>query len=750
MALDKDFKFGKILGEGATAVTYEVKDSKDRRYCLKQYKTSVQSKDTQKVKREIEMLTRLEHPHIPQIYGSFIKELNGRSLLHVVQEMVDGQDVSKYLEKKSLSIDKIQGVLADTLGILVYLHELSPPIIHRDIKPSNLMLRLDGRIVLIDFGQAIDDIHRTFGQTMVTGTLGYQAPEQIHGEAVSKSDVYSLGVVAVELLTKRKPRTMLEGQVFRWERHCRHLPLGLQEWLDGVLHQDVSRRYSAKEALGALNRINDVFVEVVTGKSNLVSAQGISKDFLDLLDGAALDEDERKRKKREGEYRIQVEKARQVEIKKQRETEWKRNEASLWSEMEESWRKLLSMLESGRISVEKGMDIFEKTFSERVRICKDTRQWGEVDSRIGMLLDFSRDRSLDRQGAYEKWVETSILKEGLSNLDALFSKRRKLRYKIRDIENEKCEKNSWKDLFKSWWKGLFRGNKSQKRLPQIELVEVELEKIKEQEFIAKEVIKRVLSLYVGFLKGDSLEKKGLEVSSLERKSLALHSLSQLVLLPKGTFQMGGTKTPHKVKITKDFYVGKYPVTQELWKSVMGSNPSKFDGLHRPVENVSWFDCVGFCNKLSDLYGLKPAYKINGKDVSCNWSANGFRLLSEAEWEYAARGGEAYKYAGSNNVDEVAWHRDNSGGETHPVGQKKSNGFGLYDMSGNVREWVWDWYGDYSGGSQSDPTGASTGSNRGNRGGSWGYDPHDMQASSRGYSSPTNRNYYVGFRLVLPL
>ena len=649
MALDKDFKFGKILGEGATAVTYEVNDSKDRTYCLKQYKTSVQSKDTQKVKREIEMLTRLEHPHIPQIYGSFIKELNGRSLLHVVQEMVDGQDVSKYLEKKSLSIDKIQGVLADTLGILVYLHELSPPIIHRDIKPLNLMLRLDGRIVLIDFGQAIDDIHRTFGQTMVTGTLGYQAPEQIHGEAVSKSDVYSLGVVAVELLTKRKPRTMLEGQVFRWERHCRHLPLGLQEWLDGVLHQDVSRRYTAKEALGALNRINDVFVEVVTGKSNLVSAQGISKDFLDLLDGAALDEDERKRKKREGEYRIQVEKARQVEIKKQRETEWKRNEASLWSEMEESWRKLLSMLESERISVEKGMDIFEKTFSERVRICKETRQWGEVDSRIGMLLDFATEISLDRLEAYREWVKTSILKEAQSHLVPLSFKRRELLDEKRDIEKEQCKKGSWKALFERWWKGLFGGKQFQKKLSQIDQIDVELEEIKEQEVTQKEVIKRLRSLYVGFFKGSSLEKRCLAEEKRrlaeEKRRLAEEKrrflsdvLSQLVLLPKGTFQMGETEYGHKVKITKDFYVGKYPVTQELWKSVMGSNPSKFDGLHRPVENVSWFDCVGFCNKLSDLCGLKSAYKINGKDVSCNWSANGFRLLSEAEWEYAARGG----------------------------------------------------------------------------------------------------------------
>ena len=147
-------------------------------------------------------------------------------------------------------------------------------------------------------------------------------------------------------------------------------------------------------------------------------------------------------------------------------------------------------------------------------------------------------------------------------------------------------------------------------------------------------------------------------------------------------------------------MGKYAVTQALWQSVMGSNPSHFKGANRPVEQVSWFDCVAFCNKLSEQEGLTPAYAINGQDVSCDWTANRYRLPTEAEWEYSARGGE-YKYAGSDNVDGVAWYDGNSGGQTHQVGQEEQ-WFWTLRHGGNVNEWCWDWElggGDYSNASQ---------------------------------------------------
>ena len=148
---------------------------------------------------------------------------------------------------------------------------------------------------------------------------------------------------------------------------------------------------------------------------------------------------------------------------------------------------------------------------------------------------------------------------------------------------------------------------------------------------------------------------------------------------------------------KNFEILCTEVTQKLYQEIMGENPSGFKGDNLPVENVSWHDAVEFCNALSKKTGLTPVYTIEllnyGIDiiVKQNDSANGFRLPTEEEWEYAAKGGDNYIFAGSNNIDDVAWYRDNSDSKTHPVAQKKSNGYGLYDMNGNVWEWCWDHY-----------------------------------------------------------
>ena len=217
----------------------------------------------------------------------------------------------------------------------------------------------------------------------------------------------------------------------------------------------------------------------------------------------------------------------------------------------------------------------------------------------------------------------------------------------------------------------------------------------------------------------------------------------MVRVEGGTFTMGATaeqeneadddeKPAHEVTLGS-YYIGKTEVTQALWEAVMGNNPSRFKGSNRPVECVSWDDCQSFIAKLNEKTGKK------------------FRLPTEAEWEYAARGGnksQGYQYAGSNNFDEVAWYGGNSGNQTHDVGTKRPNELGIYDMSGNVWEWCSDWYGDYNSASQTNPTGPSSGTYRVLRGGSWNYNVRLCRVSYRSYLNPANRINYCGLRLGL--
>ncbi len=234
-------------------------------------------------------------------------------------------------------------------------------------------------------------------------------------------------------------------------------------------------------------------------------------------------------------------------------------------------------------------------------------------------------------------------------------------------------------------------------------------------------------------------------------------------IPAGRFTMGCTaeqgscdgdeKPVHEVELSRGFWLQTTEVTQGQWREMSG-NPSGFSscGSSCPVENVSWLDAVGYANWRSAQEGLETCYVINGEEVS--WPKGldcaGYRLPTESEWEWAAGGGEAYPYAGSDDVDAVAWYWGNSGSTTHPVGQKAPNGLGLYDMSGNVWEWCWDVYGAYPANASVDPLGASTGSNRVYRGGSWLNYPSYVRVANRSWLTPSGAEENLGLRLARSL
>ena len=276
-------------------------------------------------------------------------------------------------------------------------------------------------------------------------------------------------------------------------------------------------------------------------------------------------------------------------------------------------------------------------------------------------------------------------------------------------------------------------------------------------------------------------------------------MSDMRLIRAGTFQMGSNDTNassdekpvHSVTLTKSFYLCDHEVTQAEWKAVFGNNPSRFDGSsgkeaadgeaqdERPVERVNWYMAIAYCNKLSLKEGLEPCYSVSSVSdweslaygdiptssdeawnaATCDFAKTGYRLPTEAEWEYAARGGIATTteraWAGTTSETELgdyAWYDGNSESKTHEVKKKKPNGYGLYDMSGNVWEWCWDWlpassdYADDKDGA-TDPAGPSSGSGRVLRGGSWNNYARVCAVSFRGSGSPEDLNGFLGFRVV---
>ncbi|MEK5279904.1 MULTISPECIES: formylglycine-generating enzyme family protein [Paenibacillus] len=244
-----------------------------------------------------------------------------------------------------------------------------------------------------------------------------------------------------------------------------------------------------------------------------------------------------------------------------------------------------------------------------------------------------------------------------------------------------------------------------------------------------------------------------------------------VLVKGGNFI--NTNSNYKSTTISNFYIGQYEVTQKEWVEIMGSNPSAFKDDNLPVEMVNWYDVIDYCNKRSIKEGLKPYYNIdkNKKDpnnksdndtlkwtVTLNAGANGYRLPTEAEWEYAAGGGQlskSYTYSGSNKADEVAWYWQNAGdkflsgdwnwpiiennhNKTKSIGGKKPNELGLYDMSGNVREWCWNWYGDID---------SKSGSFRVVKGGGWIGGINNNEISFRGKFEANGMGPDQGFRVI---
>jgi formylglycine-generating enzyme required for sulfatase activity len=353
--------------------------------------------------------------------------------------------------------------------------------------------------------------------------------------------------------------------------------------------------------------------------------------------------------------------------------------------------------------------------------CSSKKQWYRLESSGTFSHSPTSERYLKRQDSNEKW-EVVKDRSGTTNLKIRWNDS----YAVLTIPltSQPSQQVSGKYYSKRWGKS---------------------ESIQVKWISGGNVASKVSQLgsgggYSGGMSGGT--------NSLGMKFASIPSGSFMMGSPSSESGRGSDERQHRVTLSRGFEMQTTEVTQGQYRSLMGRNPSMNTscGTSCPVEKVTWLDAVKFANALSKKERLTPAYRISGSSVYWTQSANGYRLPTEAEWEYAARAGERSRYSGSSSLSTVGWAKTNSSGKTHRVSTKRANGWGLYDMSGNVWEWVWDYKRTYSG-SVSDPTGNRSGTKRVFRGGSALAQSTSNRVARRLSHTPTSKFHDLGFRLV---
>lgn len=413
--------------------------------------------------------------------------------------------------------------------------------------------------------------------------------------------------------------------------------------------------------------------------------------------------------------------------------------------------------------------------TDKVRVLHETREVVISCDKLVELAGKAADMSGLRLFTTPQWA---MIAEGIDNI----------REEFESLFSEKFERNPFKKHETGYGWGFFPfpsdwlEELEKIEIPPVEIPPVEIPPVEKGQMTVRELIKLLqsmnqdscvqLSITVDCCcKKETSVKKDVPNVLDVRDFIPMSSIPDgWSLIPAGSFMMGSPEDErgrssdenlHEVELSKSFLMKCTPVTHGEWLNLMGNNPSyksfKHSGMNLPVNCVSWFDAIVYCNALSEQEGLDPCYKLSdvrGKpgeedfeaNVQWNQNANGYRLPTEAEWEYACRAGSRGAYHDcSSSPDAVAWYCENSDDRIHPVGQKKPNAWGLFDMHGNVWEWVWDRYADYPSLGVVGPIGPERGSRRVSRGGSWNNCAARVRAAFRYGSDPGHRNGGLGFR-----
>ena len=703
----------KVLGQGGFGITYLAEQAGlNRKVAVKEFfmkELCNRDKDTSYVSvpsegsrdqvgrfrmkfiKEAQTIAKMENHHIITIFDVF--EENGTA--YYVMEYLSCGSLSDRIPSGGLPESEAVGYIRQVADALSYIHENK--ILHLDIKPSNILFRKADEAVLIDFG--ISKHYDESGGSQTSSTPvgiseGYAPTEQYEREGISSfsasTDIYSLGATLYCLLSGHRP-----------PKASIVLNDGLPPLPSSV---SASVRMAVEKAMSPRRKDRPQSVD----------------DFLEFLDTPVVTVSDE-------ETMVVDSSSEESDGSSSAKSETSESSSGSKSKGLSRGVKWLCGLAVGLVS----LAVLFFVINRRPDIPDHKEDIVAVDTSfvehqgIPASVEDNSDRitpSVPVQEAPEpvkpsdpfasEWESdyntySSLIEMGdeYSKNDATLSQA-KSKYEQAAAYERKYKGTRYSDKF------------SKRASSSLKTVESRIAEKEEAERKRNEA-----SYSNGILRVKDIEYPMVYVSG---GSFDMGATSE-----QGSDAQSDEKPVHRVTLSS-YSIGKYEVTQELWEAVMGSNPSHFKGSRRPVESVSWNDCQDFIRKLNELTGAS------------------FRLPTEAEWEFAARGGNnsrGYKYSGSNSIGDVAWYYDNSGDETHAVGGKSANELGLYDMSGNVWEWCSDCYGAYSSSSQTNPKGSGSGSRRVFRGGGWSLSYAGFcRVSIRSSSTPDFRNNIIGLRL----
>ncbi len=688
------------LGEGGMGVVYRCLDeTAGIEVALKALPPEVSHNrgEMEEVRENFQLVAKLIHQNI-----AVCKTLERDSSdggYYLMMELVSGEELSRWIRRRHRggvkpTLEEILPIVRQVASALDYAH--GKKVLHRDVKPGNIMLASDGEVKVLDFGLAAQ-LHTSMSRVSrnyrgTSGTMAYMAPEQWRGrEQRGSADQYALAATVYEMLSGHPPFVGAEAAVLREAvLHDSPPPIaGLppMAWqaLERGLAKEPERRF------------------------------GTCVEFVDALGGG-----------------------------------------------EEAAPGTTATVEPAIPANGSGADLREEELRLRVWLERHEAQMREITDRadgFGDHLDrYSESRAVGMLAIEEK--------DTAHSLPALREARAEAEWLIANAPLREAARQARKTA-EAAQAGAMVVSKDAEAL----FAEVEGIAAKAAEAFNAQRFQEAVGAWEAAAEGYRKCPGRAFVVTLPGEVPL-----EMVCVPAGSFQMGSPageaerfddERQHRVTITEPFYIGKYPVTQEQWMAVMprtkktgvlarlfgGANVYPFwfcetgggkesvvgkDTSRFPAESITWEEAKEFCERLNrDSSIPRPkGYR--------------FDLPTEAQWEFAARGGnrsQGLRYSGGDNLDEVAWFRDNSGCGLHPVGQKWPNELGLYDMSGNVWEWCQDWYGEY-GGDATDPTGPQSGQARVNRGGGWRYNARNCRAALRDRNTPSCRSSNLGFRLAL--